>query len=376
MMKNNVPVLILLLIILAPAAATARTKLVALPDRENTWIRLDHPDITLVEEERTLSLHQGINRIDFSWKGVHIDPDSIRITVLQHPQDTHLINVSYPPNEQALVWEMHSGQDRQEQIRISYLLSNIDRVITYEASSNRQENKLDLSSWLVLRNFSGESFAPAIFKLDYGKEFEKSILDGETRRMLFFSAADLSIKKVFTFHAGIQPWEPAKENVTVGIPVSYELENVKDNGLGQHALWGGKARIYQQDAGKSTVFLGEDMAGFTPAGQKLSLHIGDSRDLAVTQHKIRTERSNIRRNRNDRIVLHDSEEDMKIEVENFKDTPADLKIIEPMQGEWEIRQSSHEFRHVNAGEIEFELTIPARGKTTITYSYTVKNIRS
>lgn len=373
-MKNNIPIILLMLSLVFSTTTNARTKLVALPDREAVFIRLDHPDLTLIAEERTLLLHAGINQIDFSWKGVHIDPDSIRVSILQHPQSVRLINVSYPPNEQALVWEIASDENRQEKIRISYLLSNIDRVITYEATANQQENKLDLSSYLVLRNFSGESFSPALFQLDYGQDFEKSILDGETRRMLFFAAASLDIRKVFTFNAGIHPWEPEKENTTVGIPVSYELENSKANQLGQHALWGGKARLYQNDASKSTVFLGEDLAGFTPVGQKMALTIGDSRDVSVTQHKTAEERSNVRRNKDDHIVLYDSQEEMKIEIENFRDTPASLKIIEPMQGEWEIKKSSHDFRHVNVREIEFEMTVPARGKTTLTYTYARKNI--
>ena len=374
-MKNINIIVLLITGSLLTTQASARTKLVALPDRENTFIRLDHPDITLIQEERTLPLHKGINKIDFSWKGVHIDADSIRLAILQHPDSTRLINVSYPPNEQALVWEIFSPENRQEKIRISYLLSNIDRVITYEAKTNLHENKLDLSSYLVLRNFSGESFNSAIFQLDYGKDFEKGILDGETRRMLFFDVANLNIRKVFTFNAGIHPWEPQKQTHTVGIPVSYELENAKDNQLGQHALWNGKTRIFQNDLNKSTIFLGEDMASFTPVGQKMVLHIGDSRDLSVTQHKITEERSNIRRNRNNHIVLYDSNEEIRIEIENFKDTPATLKIIEPMQGEWEIRKSSHDFKHTNSREIEFELTVPAKGKTTVTYSYVRQNVR-
>lgn len=277
-MKNLYTTILLILSLSIATPALARTKLVALPDRENTFIRLDHPDITLIQEERTLSMHKGLNQIDFFWKGVHIDPDSIRLTILQHPDSTRLINVSYPPNEQALDWEIFSPDNQQEKIRISYLLSNIDRVITYEAKTNHQENKLNLSSYLVLRNFSGESFASALFQLDYGKDFEKSILDGETRRMLFFEAGNLNIRKIFTFNAGIHPWEP--------------------------------------------------------------------------------------------------EEEIRIDIENFKGTPATLKVIEPMQGEWDIKKSSHDFKHVNSKEIEFELNVPAKGKSTVTYSYVRQNIRS
>ena len=71
-----------------------------------------------------------------SWNGVAIDPDSIRLTVLDHPDRVTLLNVSYPPNENALVWELSSTEASQEKVRISYLLTAIDRLITYKAVAN------------------------------------------------------------------------------------------------------------------------------------------------------------------------------------------------------------------------------------------------
>ena len=78
-------------------AAQARIKLVALPERAATVIRLDNPAATLIEEERVLTLQKGLNKVDFSWKSVSIDADSIRLTVLDHPDKVNLLNVSYPP---------------------------------------------------------------------------------------------------------------------------------------------------------------------------------------------------------------------------------------------------------------------------------------
>jgi hypothetical protein len=54
---------------------------VALPERGKTIIRLDNPKATLIEEERVLTLQKGVNKVDFSWKGVSIDVDSIRLTI-------------------------------------------------------------------------------------------------------------------------------------------------------------------------------------------------------------------------------------------------------------------------------------------------------
>ena len=354
----------------------ARIKLVTLPDRDDTTVRLDNPRATLVEEERILNLHKGINKVDFSWKGVYVDSDSIRLKIIQHPKKTTLINVSYPPNSQSLVWDIYSPRAQQEKVRISYLLANIDRLVSYEAITDKDEKKLDISSYMILRNFSGESLGPAKFQLDYGQGFEKSINDGESKRMLFYQADKLNINKLFMFDAGKHPWEPDKQQSNVGIPVYYELENNKKNHLGKHALWGGKMRIYQNDNHDGSIFLGEDKASYTPVNQKMKLYVGDSRDVVVTQRKTHTKNKNIKRNRKNQIILHDKIETMQLIIENFKDKEATINIIEPMSGEWEIIKNSHPFTRKHHQQMEFTIKLPAKGKETLTYRYIVKNVKT
>ena len=354
----------------------ARIKLVTLPDRDDTTVRLDNPRATLVEEERILNLHKGINKVDFSWKGVYVESDSIRLKIIQHPKKTTLINVSYPPNSQSLVWDIYSPRAQQEKVRISYLLANIDRLVSYEAITDKDEKKLSISSYMILRNFSGESLGPAKFQLDYGQGFEKSINDGESKRMLFYQADKLNINKLFMFDAGKHPWEPNKQQTNVGIPVYYELENNKKNHLGKHALWGGKMRIYQNDNHDGSIFLGEDKASYTPVNQKMKLYVGDSRDVVVTQRKTHTKNKNIKRNRKNQIILHDKIETMQLIIENFKDKEATINIIEPMSGEWEIIKNSHPFTRKHHQQMEFTIKLPAKGKETLTYRYIVKNVKT
>lgn len=368
--------LTLMITLLSSNPVYARIKLVTLPDRDDTTVRLDNPLATLVEEERILNLHKGINKVDFSWKGVYVDSDSIRLKIIQHPKKTTLINVSYPPNSQSLVWDIYSPRAQQEKVRISYLLANIDRLVSYEAITDKDEKKLDISSYMILRNFSGESLGPAKFQLDYGQGFEKSINDGESKRMLFYQADKLNINKLFMFDAGKHPWEPNKQQTNVGIPVYYELENNKKNHLGKHALWGGKMRIYQNDNHDGSIFLGEDKASYTPVNQKMKLYVGDSRDVVVTQRKTHTKNKNIKRNRKNQIILHDKIETMQLIIENFKDKEATINIIEPMSGEWEIIKNSHPFTRKHHQQMEFTIKLPAKGKETLTYRYIVKNVKT
>ena len=355
----------IVLLLVCSTIAQARIKLVALPERAATVIRLDHPQFTLIEEERVLTLQKGLNKVDFSWKGVSIDADSIRLAALDHPEKVTLLNVSYPPAEAALVWEISSDGDYAETVRISYLLRSIDRLITYKAIADKAETAVDLTSFLVLRNFSGEDFDRARVLLDYGETFEQGVKHEETKQMLFLKKPKVPITKIWTFDAAKLPWDPEKlENKNVGIPVSYRIVNNAESGLGEFALWGGKARLFQDDGQKSTIFLGEDVTALVPVGEKTELYIGDSRDIVVTQRKMTDKRINVRyNNKRTQIVLYDTDEEIVAKIENFKDSPAVLTMIQHIPGQWDMEKCNMEYVKKDAHTLEFEITLPARGKT-------------
>ena len=362
--------------------AQARIKLVALPERAATVIRLDNPNATLIEEERVLTLQQGLNKVDFSWKGVQIDEDSIRLEVLDHPDGVNLLSVSYPPGEAALVWEISSGGNYAETVRISYLLRNIDRLITYKAIADKAETQVDLKSYVILRNFSGEDFDKARILLDYGEAFEQGIDHEETKQVLFLKAPQVPIRKIWTFDAARLPWDPEQlENQNVGIPVSYRIVNDVASILGQFALWGGKARLFQDDGHQSTIFLGEDNAPLVPVGEKMELYIGDSRDIVVTQRKMRDAQINLRKNNNERVVLYDTDEIITAKIENFKDSPATLTMIQHIDGQWDMEACNMTYTKKDARTLEFEIELPARtadgpAVKELTMHYHRRNIRT
>jgi len=378
--KRTVVIGILALLCLA-AGAQARIKLVALPERAATVIRLDNPNATLIEEERVLTLQKGLNKVDFSWKGVQIDEDSIRLESLDHPGDVTLLSISYPPGEAALVWEINSAGDFAETVRISYLLSNIDRLITYKAVANKAETFVDLKSYLVLRNFSGEDFEKARVLLDYGEAFEQGIDHEETKQMLFLNEPNVPVRKIWTFDAGSLPWDPEQlNNQNVGIPVSYEIVNSDKSSLGEFALWGGKARLFQQDGHGSTIFLGEDNASLVPVGEKMELYIGDSRDIVVTQRKMQDTQIELRKNNDGRIVLYDTDEIITAKIENFKDSPAVLTMIQHIPGQWDMEKCNLKYTKKDASTLKFEIELPARTEKgpavkELTMHYHRRNVR-
>ena len=348
----------------------ARVKLVAIPERATTIIRLENPNNTLIEEERVLTLQKGLNKIDFSWKGVQINIDSIRLKVLSHPKKVRLLNVSYPPAEAALVWEIYADQAYEETVRISYLLNYIDRLVTYKGVANKAETKLNLKSYLVLRNFSGEDFGKSQVVLNDTSAFEQGIKHQETKRLLFSKQLGLDITKVWTFDARTMPWDPEKVRNNVGIPVSYHISGAKKE------YTKGKVRIYQKDGHGSTIFLGEDYTQDVSTGEALKIKIGKSRDLVVTQRKMKNQRINQVKNHKGKLVLYDIETIIEAKIENFKNKPATLTMIQEITGEWEMLDCNQKFTKKDHKTLEFKIVLKPNETKTLNMHYLTKNIKN
>lgn len=366
---------IALLVLLAALPALARTKLAALPEREAVSVRFDNPAGTLVSEERVLTLQEGENLVDFSWRGVAVNPDSIILELLSHPDKVTLLSVGYPPGEAALTWRIHSPAPLEEKVRITYLLSAIDRLVAYKGVASKDEKTLTLSAYLILRNFSGEDFPRANFNLGQGAPFKGSMAHEETRQLLFFSAAGIPVRKILAWDSATMEWEPSRLDVNVGLPLLYEIANTREAGLGTSLFWDGKARIFQEDQSGSSIFLGEDRLKLTPVGEKARLSLGVSRDVTVTQFKTRDEVTTPRPSRQS-PVLFDTIEAFEVTVESFKDDAVTVEVTEHVEGEWKMASSSHAFEKKDANTILYTVNLAPRQKVKLSFEYNRLNVRN
>jgi hypothetical protein len=288
-----------------------------------------------------------------------------------------------------LIWEVASPSAQEERVRISYLIGGLIREVVYRAVAEPNEQMLTLRNYLRLRNDSGEDLTDAELSIGYGADFKKTIAHGEILEMLSERIENLPMKKVLTWDAATLPWDPEYQNQTVGIPMSYVMTNSAPK-LGTHTILPGKARIFiktkeqaadpKVKAGEGVAFTGEDWVQLTPVDREIKLFIGQSRDVKVTQRKTRDNRVNMRRNNANQVVLWDTEEEIKIEIENFKKEEVSLVIVEHIPGYWKMVESSHPFTKKDAYTIEYGLTLPKETfgkdkKTIVTLNYTRLNVQ-
>ena len=366
------PLGVLLLLGAVPLDALARIKLTTLPVRERVQIHLDHPQIALVEEERIVPLVKGVNQVDFSWANTHIDPDTLVLRILaspgDQPLDAKVLSVSYPPNENALVWSVAASASGAVRVRISYALGGLSKDFHYRAVADRDEKTLELAQYLRVNNHANEAYDLAQFQTGVGVGFDKPLGLNETREVQLNRFANTPVRKTYTS-------DPVKFGYLdraqdkLNVPMHYVIKNAGGS-LGKAALPEGKARIFQDDRQGGSAFLGEDRGKFTPPDDELELYLGLARDIVVRRTIDRNERQRIAGN------LYRYDVTVKYEIENFKDAPATLDIVESVRQirdqvrgdpgrdpEWQLGDGT--LRHPDpeksdADQLLFHVDLPAR----------------
>jgi len=303
-MKRRIATVLVLIaaVSLVAVPAAARIKLATLPKRERVEIQLDNGRYTLVEEERIIPLLKstaatGNNKIDFSWSNTRIDKNSIQfrpiaireddkfrpIKKIDGQEEISVINVAYPPGENALVWEVYASRACAVKVRVSYLIANLTRSFAYRALADKEETKLTLKKYIQLRNYSGEEFGSAGVWAGFGPKFTKQVGQQEDIKILLHRFKDVPIQKTFTFdwyaHGPLNPSKPLASKVLM----HYKLVNDKKHNMGEFPLQPGKVRIFIQDGRGGEAFLGEDWAKLTPLDDKMKLYLGEARDVVCTR---------------------------------------------------------------------------------------------
>ncbi|MEM7403723.1 MAG: hypothetical protein AAF458_00460 [Pseudomonadota bacterium] len=304
--------------------ALARIKLITLPARERVEIKLESPAGTLVEEERLVPLVRGSNQIDFSWANSQIDPGSLVFQIEAENGAAQVLSVSYPPNENALVWHVSASEAGPARVRISYLLAQLKQTFNYRATADRDERLLDFSQYVRLRNDAPETFGDSGIWLGRDQRIERPIEGQQTREVLVRRWPRIPVEKTYTADLARFGWDDTKKQ-TLKIAMHYVLRNDRQSGLGERALPYGKARIYQDDGRGGNAFLGEDWGQRTSTGDKMALYLGQSRDVVVKRTVLSNRRERIEGN------LHNQHIVLRYRIENFKDEAVALKLREDLR---------------------------------------------
>jgi hypothetical protein len=363
---------LLLVVVMVPSVLLAQVNFSALREREDILVNLDESSRPVIVEKHVIPLQKGINPVNFSWQGVNLDRDSIRLNILDPSESFEMISTTYPSGQNKLTWNISSARSRELVGFIIYHLKNIRREVTYNGLVNEDEDKLEIREEQVLFNNSGQDFNNAMLKLGYGNKLRRDWQNGESKRFSVYRVREVPFNKVVVYDGRKFSFNSQREESE--LPVYYELANSGEYRLGNRPLTGGKIRLYQGEKSRKT-FIGEDRIQYTPVGDTVSIYVGNNRNIKLERSLKTKRRLNVRRNDDGQIELYDLMRAVLFNVENFGKEAVTLRIIESMPQEWQMESTSHDFRKINNREIEFEIKIDPGSEEILLFEYQEKNRR-
>ena len=156
---------------LVAGAALAKVDLVTLPERDTVQLTIyNSADLTLVREQRDLTLKRGANNLQFSWAGTLIDPTSLEMRPVGNAAEVDVSALVYPPRVQGLgLWNVQSGVSGKTPVELEYLTSGLSWRAFYMGTLSPDEKQMRLQGYVRVQNSSGEDYANAETRLVVGK---------------------------------------------------------------------------------------------------------------------------------------------------------------------------------------------------------------
>ncbi len=308
-----------------------------------------------------------------------------------------------------LVMQLDSATGGTRRLELSYLTRGLSWQADYVAELNGDDTRLDLQGWVTLTNRSGTNYPNARLQLVAGdvhqvkREFEAASRRGLAAVAESKARADMVEESLFEYHlytltrpmsiAESQTKQVAllaadkvpvqKELILKGrdyyyrasygdigqrlkVGVYVQFENRENANLGQ-PLPKGVVRVYKRDTGGNAQFVGEDAIDHTPKNESVRLKLGEAFD--VTADKKQTDFS---KQPATRRYAYAFESAYEITLKNAKKEAVNVRVLEPVPGDWVMVEETHPHEKAAAGTAAWRINIPAEGSTRLRYRVLVR----
>ena len=306
-----------------------------------------------------------------------------------------------------LTWTYDNQNAGPQTVQVSYLTDNITWQADYIVVVNKDDTKANFDGWVTLDNKSGATYKNAKLKLVAGQvnrvqavmdavssprmaagmmmakaafrpQFQEqtffeyhiydlqrktTIKDNQTKQVDLLQADGVDIKKEYLVQSEGNDYfnnSNGEEAAKVPVNVCLKFKNSKENHMGM-PLPSGTIRLYKKDTQGSLEFAGEDSIKHTPKDEDVEIKAGEAFDVVAERQQTDFQQNN-----------RSFESAWEITVRNHKDSGIKVGIIESVNGDWKVLDSSVPYKKVNATTIRFDVDVDRNQEVKVTYRLRVK----
>jgi len=399
---------ILFMTLMAASVAYAKVDLVTLPSRQTVQLTIyNSADMTLVRESRSLTVKQGINKLQFSWANTLIDPTSLEMLPKTDADKIDIWDLTYPPRVKNLgLWNIQSRLSGKLPVEITYLTSGLSWRAFYMGTLTADEKTMRLQGYVRVTNNSGEDYENAQVRLivgkvhileqiaelarrqyPYGRPGEvRPVPPTESQSALHRLEGKLAMAR-FAKAGAAAPKEIKKEGLseyflytiegTETIPtgwskrlLSFEAEEVpvvnlykfeqqrygnsvvrflsfkndQEHKLGQTPIPGGVLKVYRDAGDKGHLsYTGQSSFKYIPVDEDVELNLGAVANVVVEPKLMDYQTKNYRFDSRGNISGWDEVRSFEVEVRNTRAIPVKVEIKRNFPTQYWELSSSGEF---------------------------------
>lgn len=295
-----------------------------------------------------------------------------------------------------LEWKIESDKKATENLELTYKTNGLSWNAKYVAVLNKEENKINLNSWVNMTNNCGASFFDTKIKLVAGNiklnntfvtydeiqrnsgfqtmkmasepnfqertffdyhiyELERTtdILNNEQKQISLFNADAINVTKSYSYKVN-------GNNPNGKADIIIDFQNSKKNNLGI-PLPKGEFSIYKED-NNSIELVGEDRIDHTPKDEKIELKLGEAFDIVIDD-KITSNDRNMSKIANEQIYITD----YSITIKNKKDENIIINIKSEFGSNWEVVKSNFKYEKSKYNEIVFPVSVNKNETQELTF---------
>lgn len=352
---------------------------------------------TIFDEAKIIDSRYGRSILQFNY-GIEIDFPG-RLIFDKLPEG--LVSV---PTLSAQIMTQKGGV---QPLTLSYLTKGISWKVDYTAEM-LSDDKLNLWGWITLNNESGADYKNATLQFVAGEVNQVNNNSGIQPRAMMLSAkaqnADMAVmekatalnqmpKELGSYYFYTLPFKTdvlnnqskqlallEKKNVTYQKEYKFvspfylwngltggsfdkqtpdeivQLNNDKNAGLGE-VLPQGVIRFYDKKQSQNLAFLGENVFAQLAVGEKSELKLGKSFDLTAEGKVVNIQK----------VAPNTVEALIEIIFNNASDKNESVSFVQSFGSLWNIVEENIPVQNKTAEKAEWQVSVPARGKTTLSY---------
>ena len=297
-------------------------------------------------------------------------------------------NISAPNFSPYLQWEIKNNKAGKVKASLVYKLGNVSWDAIYRLTTNGQTEGELVVEGVIFNNSSKDYFNANINLVEgiINKSKPKqtnNYSEMAMSRSVVQKNSPAELGDYYIYSTGSIQNFTSRENITVGIygplnvnyekvyvfenferqkkdeplRIEYTLSNTEKDGLGI-VLPAGKVDIYTNSNKGGFEFIGSDNIGQVPKGESSKIQAGYAFDITGKRKVINYDRQR----KSEEAVI-------EVALNNSKSETASVKVVEHINGDWVIRDPSHDYIKEDASTIHFLIDVEPGKKEFITYTY-------